>query len=441
VTGATLGLFDNYAGGVVVRWRFEEGESSLLAIANESVFDLLEQFEKALAHFRKHQIVIESAAPIEQLASEDFEKAVVGIRGWYMDIGSDGILWRFNASNASSHVFLLRPPLIASIHHALKQAIDLIMLIDLRPLRGKPWLAMMEVLETLPGPKLRAHMTAFEFSFEIFRRNGAVLVEHLQSGSGVLNDELVRWDRRFQIDTFLRDAIHLLFNFVGAAMALVDHTRGFYERHYKSRKKITEYQAEVERRFVGNGLVRFVQEMRNLMAHVGLVGLVHQKRFSSGGFIGRVLMKRDEALVWSGWTSVTRAWLTAGPPEIDMLDVVNTYIGQVNDFHDWFAQARERVDWADFRYAELLRRAVLARRGLEDIPALKNLLTLPPTATQNMRDSIGAFLTAEQQFDLRNDEMDGARWLRKALELVRNTYYVPEDLCSDLLAHFSVPGH
>lgn len=300
---------------------------------------------------------------------------------------------------------------------------------------------MTDELEKMPGYELRSRVTAFEFSVEIFRRNASALTTHLHTACGALDDELVRWDRRFQIDTFLKDSIYLLFNFVGAAMALVDHARGFYNRQYKRRAKIVEYEAEIKRRFARNGLVRFIQEMRNLLVHVGLVGLVHAKRFHGETVSGRVVMKRDDALGWDGWTSVARDWLVAGPAEIDMLNVVTSYIGIVNEFHEWFAQAREGVDWRAFRYAELFRRAILARRGLEEIPALKQLLSLPPVAGASMRDAVGAFLTAEQQFDLRGDEGDGPSWLRNALELVRDSYYVAESLCDALSAHFSTVHH
>jgi hypothetical protein len=441
VTGAMLGAFTNYAGGLVVRWKFDEGDSVLLTFASEQVFDLRDQFETAIAHFEKHQVALEPIEPVEHLAPEDFEKANVGIRGWYAHMASDGILWRLDASDASRHVFVLRPLLVAAIHNALVAAIDQMMIIDLRRFGGMRWTAMTDELEKLPGYALRSQVTAFEFSVEIFRRNGSALTTHLHKGCGLLDDELVRWDRRFQIDTFLMDTIYLLFNFVGAAMALVEHTRGFYNRHYKPLGKIPDYQAEIERRFTGNGLVRFIQEMRNLMAHVGLVNLVHEKRFHGGNVIGRVVMKQDEALVWDGWTSVAREWLVAGPAEIDMLDVVTGYIGRVNEFHEWFAQAREREDWRDFQYAELFRRAILAKRGAEDIPALKRLLDLPTVAVVPMRDAVGAFLTAEQQFNLRGDEGDGPTWLRKALELVRESYYVPENLHDALIAHFSTASH
>jgi hypothetical protein len=225
VTDAMFGAFSNYAGGLVVRWVVDKGDGVLLTFASEQVFDLRDQFEKAIAHFKKHQVALEPIEAVRHLAPEDFEKANVGILGWHAHMASDGILWRLDASDESHHVFVLRPLLVAAVHQVLVAVIDQMTIIDLRPFRDMRWTEMADEFEKLPGHELRSRVTAFEFSVEIFRRNGSALTTHLRKGCGELDDELVRWDRRFQIDTFLMDTIHLLFNFVGAAMALVEHTR------------------------------------------------------------------------------------------------------------------------------------------------------------------------------------------------------------------------
>jgi|GEM_PF-4274090 len=56
-----------------------------------------------------------------------------------------------------------------------------------------------------------------------------------------------------------------------------------------------------------------------------------------------------------------------------------------------------------------------------------------------LREAGGLFLSAEQTFDLRHEEHDPARWLPKALDLARDSYYIPLDLCDGLVGRFA-PG-
>lgn len=435
------GAFDNYVGGMLLRFTFVECDSLLLVIQSDRVFDLFDRFEEALPHFRKHGFVC--ATPIEatdHVALEDFEvitsaHQTVGTR---MQIGSDGIRWVAITRDGAKHALILRPSVVVRLHASLEYVVSSVVLIDLRPFQGMSWRQMTQELEKLPGYLLRHRMVAFNFSLEIFRRNATLLTHHLRTASGPLNADLIRWDRRFHIDTFLRDAIHLLFNFVAAAKALSEHSRVFYRKMYQPRKTMEEYQGEIDRRFVGNGRVAFMHGLRDHMAHASLIGLQHERTHKAAVSLGRVVMNRDEALAWDKWSAVAKKWLRDGPVHIDILETTVAFVQDVEEFQEWYMQARERVDRNDFRYAEQLRKAILARKGLEEIPELGELLKLPPpVARLRVRAALGAFLTPEQLFELRHVEEDVSSWLQQALPVVRELYPVPETLAVELLAHMA----
>ena len=56
-----------------------------------------------------------------------------------------------------------------------------------------------------------------------------------------------------------------------------------------------------------------------------------------------------------------------------------------------------------------------------------------------MRQAIGQFLNSEQLFHLRDDEARPEGWLPKALDIIRDSYFVPLEVCDALVQHFA-PG-
>jgi hypothetical protein len=439
VSEIAVGFFDTYGGGFLARFTLMNGESRLLAFSASHAFDLRDQFSDSLDHFEKHGFVRDPVQRVQPLPSEDFHRqGIEEVGAWFLDACADGALWRLTIRRGTDAVIRLSPSQMASLLFEVECGIEHVVVIDLRPYHEMGWIQLGRVLEDHPGFKLAGRLRAFDFSLEIFRRNARALVQHLGRATGPLNDEQVRWDRRFEIDSFINDAIHLLLNFVASACALVDHSRTFYQYHYKPRGELAHYHTELRTRFAADGTVQFIHKLRVLMLHVGLVGLVHRTSFRPDGFVGRVTMDRDAALVWDGWESVATKWLKEGPRHLDLLETVNAYMSKAEEFQTWYARERERIDWHDLRYAEQLRRAVLARRGLEEIPKLRALLDLPATALDRMRLEVGQFLNAEQMFNLRHDEDHPERWLPKALDIIRNSYFVPTDLADALIQHFTV---
>lgn len=439
VSSIAVGIFETYGGGFLARFNLIDGHSRLLAFSASHAFDLRDQFSKGLVHFEKHGFVREPVERVLPLPAEDFYHNEPGfeVGPWFLSMGRDGALWRLEPVGNPHIVLQLSPPQMASLLFEIECAIEHVCVIDMRPFKGMRWTEISRVLENHPGFKIGEKLRAFEFSIEIFRKNANALIAHLEQGSGSLTVEQIRWDRRFQIDTFLKDAIHLLLNFVASASALVDHSRAFYIYHYQRRQALTHYPEATKVRFARDGLVQFIHKLRALMLHVGLVGLDHKTTFRDGDFVGRILLHRDAALAWDGRESVATKWLKEGPPDIDLLETVKTYVAKIEDFQAWYADERAKVDWRDLRYAEQLRRTVLAQRGLEEIPRLRALLQIPAANIAAMRDAVGQFLNAEQVFDLRHDEQSPERWLPKAIEVARDSYFIPLDLCDALVAHFA----
>ena|GEM_PF-5520511 len=237
VSSIAIGFFDTYGGGFMARFALQDGGSRLLVFSHRHAFDLQGQFAVGLAHFEKHGFIGGTSEAVLPLPADDFRRAQpgFGVGPWFLNMGSDIALWKLEPTDGDTIVLALSPAQMAGFLEEIKRGIDIVLFIDMRPFKGMKWPQLLKVLEAHPGYRLGELLRTFEFSVDIFRRNARALTDHLRERTGFLAYEQLRWDRRFEMDTLLKSAIHLLLNFLASASALVDHSRTFYIHHYKPR--------------------------------------------------------------------------------------------------------------------------------------------------------------------------------------------------------------
>ncbi len=436
-----MGYYDIYFGGIVLKFSTEEG-AVLFNWQSDLAFDLKDSLEKAGEILSQRPPVRpEEPPPSESIPVEqsDFESlsGESNVANWSLNVRDNDLVMTTKTASGRTQSLSLPFWLMRQMQDLLQQVFDRTFLIDLRPYRSMSWPDIGRVLGKKSGYILRYKVTGFELAHEIYRRNTNELVKHLQSMSGQLSDDQTRWDRRFLMDQALLDAIHYIFNFVASAKALAELSRSFYRIVYQPDQLMPEYQAEIDKRFKDNGLVSFVHKLRDLILHVSMIGLIRRQRFDfEHGIIGSVTMGRDDALVWDGWSVIGRKWLQSQPDEIRILDVVLAYNAEIEDFHKWYREARERTHWKEYREAELLRRAGLARRGVEQFPELWKLLEGHHTA-KTVRETFANWMTSEETYSLREHEHDMAQWLPKALVYAQRKSFIPLDVSSALLGKFA----
>lgn len=154
------------------------------------------------------------------------------------------------------------------------------------------------------------------------------------------------WDmaRRRERDIIWAETGRLVHNFLASAFSLVDHTRVANRRVVPG--GLPNYSAEVERRFASEGLVQFVQGLRNYSAHWRPLPLRMTSRLIPATELV-VGLNKGELLSWEGWNTRAKHWLQTAADNISILQVSGEYFGKVREFHAWFENAVRHVRHGD----------------------------------------------------------------------------------------------
>ena len=147
----------------------------------------------------------------------------------------------------------------------------------------------------------------------------------------------------------MRELIRLLHNFIASAKMLVDHTRAIIDDCYSDTAFIEEYKSEVQKRFVNNPVVGFIEELRNYALHFRLpltnarfqvtTDPATNEQVATQAFV----LDKSELMQWSNWTSKGRPYLENADKEIVVLELVDQYHQEIRSFHDWMMNRLEEI--------------------------------------------------------------------------------------------------
>src|SRR5262249_2764892 len=144
----------------------------------------------------------------------------------------------------------------------------------------------------------------------------------------------------------------LLHNFVASALTVVDHTRVMYRELYSEANIFPEYQLEVDRRFVKDPLIQFVQKLRHLAQHVRLPDVSYIVSGDMSDFGRRLLLRKSDLLEFSGWNAPAQKFLDSAPDEIDLADVVQKYQEKIRTFYKWMVTRQQEIHSSDIERVE-----------------------------------------------------------------------------------------
>lgn len=116
VSTLAVGIFQNYGGGFLARFALTDGRSRLLAFSSAQAFDARDQFRVAMTHFERHGFVREPIQRVLPLPPEDFDHREKDseVGAWFLNMGSDGALWRVLTRGGADIVLRLTPSQMSS---------------------------------------------------------------------------------------------------------------------------------------------------------------------------------------------------------------------------------------------------------------------------------------------------------------------------------------
>jgi hypothetical protein len=132
---------------------------------------------------------------------------------------------------------------------------------------------------------------------------------------------------------------YLLHNFLASAKTLVDHTRIFVADFYARTPAESSYNAKIASEIASDKVCRFVHDLRNYMLHCGMPHLTVWSSIDMHSEIssGVYLYVRD-IKEWSGWTALSKQFLTEQRDTVDPDDIARHYCHKIIGFHTWFDQ-------------------------------------------------------------------------------------------------------
>lgn len=123
-----------------------------------------------------------------------------------------------------------------------------------------------------------------------------------------------------------------MFMVAQTGMALVDHTRRLARKI-----AIPGYDERVRDEFAENAVHRFIQDLRNHLAHVCLTTPRWQVSTSfSGEWNAEFLLMPNDLTSSEDWHALSRQFLANHPGGINLQTLCGEYANRVSRFHEWF---------------------------------------------------------------------------------------------------------
>lgn len=293
---------------------------------------------------------------------------------------------------------------------------------------------LQEQLRSMPEYKVLQRIKGLELSLYVFDQNYHQLKASLDA---MTTDEvavrLTRKGNRLLFESAMSELTRLLHNFVAAAMSLVGHTRRLHRGVYEKAGLFSDYQSEVNKRFAGNGLVHFVQDLRHYTQHYELPALEFVTKImdlQTEAMVHEIALSK-ESLLGSAfrWSKEARSFIGQQTEEsIDLVKVIDTYRVEIEGFYIWMGSRLRSIHEQDFTAISTVQRTVF-RRITGQIPKLiAERLRFVEKGVGPVFDALTGFLTLEQQSQIAHLHGDKKLWTDAALEKISEHAELPEDL-------------
>jgi hypothetical protein len=295
-------------------------------------------------------------------------------------------------------------------------------------------LQLIQEIREMPEYELREQLDGFRNSIYIFQANFQELeslIQHLLDSSAPNSPSVITNPEN--LPHARAEVARLLHNFVAAAKSLVDHTRRLYNKMYKASGRFPDYQAQVDREFVQDPLVQFVQELREFCQHYKSPVIAIRQSFtnSGAGFTDQrtVFLQRKQLLAFDSWNATARKYLNSlGQENIDILAVTGAYREKITTFYHWFMRRQAEIHAEELGRLHEKKACLDALEVESSLNSCLNNLNIPDV---NLCDEQNAFFpvsTMEFIQDLSKVGDDRIKRAARAIELLQARFPVSDRL-------------
>jgi len=202
------------------------------------------------------------------------------------------------------------------------------------------------------------------FTFYILNQNYNELKKALVAYSKPeLAQEISRVGNKKKLNAFLMEVVRRLHNYLAAAISLRDHTHVLVRELYKGTPFEKEYYTERHRTIEGSPQHQFVEQLRNYALHKSIVDTMATTHWDrETGIETSIKLRIENFRAWKGWKGPAKNYLKTGPEEVRLLDLIESYTGQLRAFYEWLGKRQQEIHKLEFgeltalqaRYRELV---------------------------------------------------------------------------------------
>jgi hypothetical protein len=199
-------------------------------------------------------------------------------------------------------------------------------------------LSQERLLACEPGRLAVAKISRLDRIGRIFTRNSDALRLHLdRTNDPAISLPLWSPSNTAGFEEYMDEVEWLLFNYLAAAEAKIDHLRIFIRANWDQDSDFSvTYRRRVKEEFEVAPLHNWLKKLRNCMLHYRLP--VSTGKLSAGqdsGWSTAVMLHADDLAQYDEWNAKAKAYMTAHGPEIDLGHAISAYSDQVLLFDRW----------------------------------------------------------------------------------------------------------
>lgn len=230
---------------------------------------------------------------------------------------------------------------------------------------------------------------------------------------------------RVELEPWLEEIARLLHNVVAAVATLVDHTRALIRELYGD-AGMQGYEDRLAE-LLGNPVVPFVQDLRNLLLHWKLPPIVHSE--SGQDWERHLELRKKDLLAWSRWSSRARRYVEDGPEYIEFAPVIEQYLALIREFYGWFWQQEQIIHADVYETVNAKSAAVRRARAPYVFHELRESLSTVESGHQPIRGPLERALDTDTRRHLEQLRDHLPSWVDSALGRIAELYgEIPQDI-------------
>lgn len=175
-------------------------------------------------------------------------------------------------------------------------------------------------------------------------------------------------DRNFlnklELQNFLNEAQRLIHNYVTSTQSLIDHQRRHQKKLADIKDAFSEYQNEIDSRFIKDPLSNFIGQLRNYYNHYAIATISSNKVLDgmTNELSAKLEISLDDIKKTSfDWNQYSKIYLNSSDGQTELLTLFEEYHEKVLAFQKWYKNRLEDIFRQEIEFVESRRKELASK--------------------------------------------------------------------------------